>query len=340
MKKLLNRNENLMPPAPKCLKILKQSKINELNQYALGYYNSILADELTKTYKFPRKQIIVGYGSEDLLRHIFDSLNPRVDKVLTHEFYYTFFNKYLAFRGINLHTFRMIETRNEFKFDIEDCINKCQKYKPKLLIITTPNNPTGNTISLTDLRRILGSVSKKTIVLIDEAYYGFDTEYDEQSFLSLVAQYPNIILARTFSKLFALAGLRIGYAFCGSDVKNIISYQDRYLGMNRIAEKVAIGALQSKQYYKKISLSFIKDRDLFISKVNELEHFKAFNSKANLVCIKADKKVLPHLMQKMDSAPFLVAKFISKNLLRVSLDPTGYTKKFIKILEKLDKNTV
>lgn len=340
MQTLLNRNETLVPPAPKCLKVLRTCKPHTLSQYAAGYFGSILADAVAKKYRFPREQVIVGFGSEDLLRHIFNTLDPAVDTVLTNDLHFTYYTKYLSSRKIALHTFAMIEGETTFRFDTQDCIALYRKQKPKLLLITSPNNPTGNVIPLPDLKKILSVVSQKTIVVMDEAYYGFDPDYDEQEFLSLLVQYPNLLLLRTFSKLYGLAGLRIGYALCGSKVKEMIQYQDRYLGMNRLAEDIAVAALTSPAYYKKIAGMFFKDRDSFISRVRKLKHITVYDSRANFVMIKPDKKMLPLLIKKMQDMPVLIARFVGENFLRVSLEPTRHTKQFLKIVEGLDKKCV
>lgn len=282
-------------------------------------------------------QVIVGYGSEDFLRMIFDGLVSRNDSVLTHKMHYGYYSQYLAGRGVRLLTFKMIGEGHEFRFDIEDCIRQYKKYKPKVLLITSPNNPTGNTISLPDLKRILKIVLPKTLVILDQAYYGFDKGYNDDNFLALLKQYPNLVFSRTFSKLYALAGLRIGFALCGRNVKRMIRYQDSYLGMSRILEEVAVAALDSKSYYKNLSSIYIKDRELFLKKVNQLRNFKAYKSKANFVLIKISPRMLKAFNRKVAKSSVVISKSVGDSFARISLDPAKYTKAFVEMLSRIDK---
>ncbi len=123
-------------------------------------------------------------------------------------------------------------------------------------------------------------------------------------------------------------------------IKEMMQYQDRYLGMNRLAEDIAIAALQSDAYYKKIAKMFFKDRAHFIAGVRKLKHCTAYDSYANFVMIKPDEKLLPLLTKKMETLPVLIARFVDEKYVRVSLEPTRYTGQFLKLLENLDKQCV
>lgn len=338
MKKLIiNRNETLYGPSPKVRRVIKSFQFSHAALYIDGYYNSILIPRLSREFNLPEEQIIISYGVEDFFRTICDRLNPQVDSILTSQLYYYYYDEYLKFKKIKLHLFKMAEKENEFIFDIDDCIKRCQLVKPVILLIASPNNPTGNSISSSDLDRILRAVSHKSLVVIDEAYFGFDKNYNQEQFLSLVKKYPSLIILRSFSKLYALAGLRIGFALCGKEVKKILNYENRYLGMSRILEEAAIAALESNRYYKKISDIIIKDREWLVNNVGNLRYFKPFNSNANFILIKLDEKVISPAERELEKERVLISKFVDRNLLRVSIEPTEYVKKFFKVIEKIDK---
>lgn len=341
MKKLIiNRNETLYGPSSKVMRIIKNFDPEHAALYLDGYYNSILIPKLSKKFNLPEGQVIISYGEEDFFRTIFDKLNPQTDSILTSELFYSYYDKYLDFKKIKLHLFKIIEKENEFVFDINDCIKQCQLVKPTILLIASPNNPTGNSISSSDLDGILKSISSKSLVVVDEAYFGFDKNYSEEQFLSLVKKYPNLIILRSFSKLYALAGLRISFALCGKEVKKILNYENRYLGMSRILEQVAIAAIESDRHYKRIADIIIKDREWLINNVKNLRYFKPFNSNANFVLIKLDEKVIRPTGRELEKEGALISKFVNRNLLRVSIEPTKYIKRFFKIIEKVDKRSV
>src|SRR5581483_5272680 len=163
----------------------------------------------------------------------------------------------------------------DFNFDIDNCLSKIEESKPKVVLITSPNNPTGNSINLADFRKILDKTDKTTLVILDEAYFGFDENYNQQDFIALLEKYDNLMILRSFSKLYALAGLRIGFALCGKKVKDILRYQNFYLGGSRLLEEIAIAALESDDYYKGLSSEVISDRQKFISEIGKLKNFKA-----------------------------------------------------------------
>lgn len=335
--KIENRNEITQGPSPKVLASLKKFNPEHVIRYVDDYYSSILIPKISEVFKISDKQVIISYGEEDFLRTIFDHLNPETDSVLTHEYYYTYYKKYLTFKGLTLHTFKMIETKNTFSFDIEDCVAQNKKIDPKVILLISPNNPTGNSMSVEELEKVLKNTDKQALVVVDQAYWGFDKEYNEEFFLSLLHKNSNLIFLRSFSKLFAMAGLRIGFALCGTEVKHMLNYQNRYLGLSRVLEEAAIAALESKKYYDTLSQEIIKDREYFINELNNFKNFKAYNSKANFVLIRVGDNILKKTTSALTNQEVLIAKFVNDNLLRVTIGHKGNTKKFLKVLEGLDK---
>src|SRR5699024_7513635 len=113
-----------------------------------------------------------------------------------------------------------------------------------VLLIASPNNPTGNGLTPAELDALLAELPVTTIVLVDEAYASFvstDTDYIKM----LVDKYPNLIISRTLSKFYGLPGLRMGFGFMSKELANFGKYSNKYLGYNRISEDIAIAALKS-----------------------------------------------------------------------------------------------
>jgi histidinol-phosphate aminotransferase len=336
---MLNRNEVIQGPSPRVRAALKNFPLDHINFYFPGYEGSALAEELSTRFQVPKDRIIVGYGAEDILRRIFDSLDPARDAVLVNEIHFNYYHLYLVGRGVRMHEFRLIEGEREFHFDIDDCITKIRTLHPKLVLITSPNNPTGNVLTARELGRILRATPAGTLVAIDEAYYGFDPEYQEAAFMALLRRYPNLMFIRTFSKLYALAGLRIGYALCGKKVRTMISDQGRHLGGSRILEAVAIAALRSPAYYRALAKEIARDRDRTIEAVNTLSHFKAFASRANIITIKiASPRAKAALKKELSRAKALIARFYGPSLLRVSVAPRAHMDTFIAMMKRVDRS--
>ncbi len=334
----LNRNEIVQGPSPAAIKALRTFPAEEIKFYYDGYNGSALLPELSKKFGVPRDRIIVGYGAEDILRTIFDRLDPSRDTVLLNELHFDYYHIHLHARGIRFHEFRLIPEEREFRFDIDGCIETMRALRPKLVLITSPNNPTGNVLSSRDLARILAAAPKDTLVAIDEAYYGFDDRYEASQFLSLLRRHGNLMFIRTFSKLYALAGLRVGYALCGRNVIAMLGYQGRRLGGSRVTEAVAVAALRSPSYYRALARTITKERDRAILAVNRLPHFKAFGSHANLFAVKVSPDARTAVEKEMSRMPSLVCKFYAPHLLRVSVATRTDMDAFIAMMERADRN--
>ena len=339
MKRLIaNRNEVIQGPSPKVLEVLKTFKIEHANFYLEDYYHSILIPKISKIFGIPEEQIIISYGEEDFFRTIFDELDPEKDSVLTHSFHYAYYKKYLDFKGVAFNTFGMKEDGGNFVFDIDDAIQQYKKTSPRILLLTSPNNPTGNSILTEDLEKLLKNIVAETLIVVDEAYWGFDEQYNQQAFFSLLGKYPNLVFLRSFSKLYALAGLRIGFALCGTNVKNLFKYQNRYLGLSRILEEVAIAALESNDYYKKLSAEVVGDRESFINELSNFKNFQPFSSKANFVLVRVkNNDIVERLRNALEKEEVVVCKFVNGDLLRVSVGEKKFTENFLKLLIEIDR---
>jgi histidinol-phosphate aminotransferase len=334
---LLNRNEMTVGPAPACLKTLRNFKPSHAAQYLPGYYTSILIPKLAKKHHVPEEQIILSYGSEDFLRTVFNHLDPTRDCILTHTYHYIYYDRYAKERGFNIIQFGLEDKNNHFEFNVADCLKKYRQYRPKSIVITSPNNPTGNSLKPLELESILKKISQKTLVVIDGAYAGLALKNDDEKILHLVHTYPNLAITRTFSKLYALAGMRIAYVVVGKNVKKLLGYQPYYLGFSRILEEVAVRALEATDYYRQLRELLIKDRTFFITEVNKLHHFTAYPSDATFVLIKPDTAVRAVFKKTIMEASFNLVRPINEELYRVSLDPKKYTKKFVDLLSRIDR---
>lgn len=337
MKRIIfNRNENSFNASPKVLRSLSNFNKRHISEYIEDYHNSELTSALSNLFKLPREQIIVTQGSEGFLRTVFDTLKPS-DVLLTHALHYSYYEKYLRFRGIKKYTFNILKEKDTFTFDIGDCLKKIAFHKPRVVLITSPNNPTGNSIGKNDLERVIKAVQKNSLVILDEAYFGFNPSYKSNYFVNLVKKYPNFTILRTFSKYYSMAGLRIGFALCGKNVSTLLRYKEPYLGNSRLLEQAAIAALNSQAYYKKIANKIIQSRERFITQINKTKNFTAYKSDANFVIVQVNKHLSVKVGLYLDKLPFAISKFVDKDLMRVTIEPKKYTAKFLSALIAFDK---
>jgi histidinol-phosphate aminotransferase len=337
-RRLFNRNEVIQGPSPEALQAIRKFDSREASLYFDGYYGSSLAPELAQRFNIARAQVSVGYGIEFFLRAIFDSLDPERDSILTNEPHYGYYSAYANAKKISLTTFQILDRGDHFEFDIDDCVAKIKKYRPKVVLITSPNNPTGNSMRPDDLGKIMRSTrATQSLVVLDEAYWGFDPKYDEAATMRLLKKYENLVILRGFSKRYALAGLRIGFALWGKSAKKIIRYDDLYLGGSPLLEAVAVAALKSESYYANLSKAIIAERKQFIARVGRLKSFTPYASNANFVMVKIGAKALSEFKKREAKLPVAISKFTTPQFIRVSLGFHKDVEAFIVLLESIDK---
>jgi histidinol-phosphate aminotransferase len=266
----LASNENLAGIDKKILQELKKELKN------IYYYPDdslyYLLKELESFYKVKKENIVVGNGAVELIRYIYQVLVKKGDKIFiphpSFAIYYIDANLFEA----NLITYNLSSpdfeiTYQDLKYHL-DSIND----PIKLIIICSPNNPTGSIILKNDLVKVLDyALSRNIIVVLDEAYFEFVDNPDYHNGVELLKDYPNLIVLRTFSKVFALAGLRIGVAFTNDYISKALNNIRLPFNVNTLAQKATILALRNYNIFlEKIKLIINQKYFLY----SELEKLK------------------------------------------------------------------
>ncbi len=280
----LDRNENNYGPAPACYEALKSTGLESLSWYSKDFSRGVkssLSERLAQDHGLPESCVLLGYGAEDLLKqavHCYLSENETI-MIPTHSWWY--YKSIADERGGITVEYPMVPGRDAFRYDIQSLLDLAAQHKPRLILISSPNNPTGNTLDLTDLQVLLKTI-KNTVIVLDEAYWGFAGRTDDYV-KDLLNEYSDLFIIRTFSKYYALAGARIGYAFLGKNLSSLSQFSARYLGYNRISERLALAALDSRNYYAEISHKMIRDKDIFYRTLGAMPGFVAYRSDANFI---------------------------------------------------------
>jgi len=176
-----------------------------------------------------------------------------------------------------------------------------------LLVLATPNNPTGNRMAWDDLLAVLERFRDVPIVL-DQAYHGF-VAADSADPASLVERFPNLIVLRSFSKLYALAGARIGYALLGSRFDSFAKVFARNLGFNRLSERLALAALDSEEYYARVREDMAADRTRLCAALRAYSGVRAYDSDANFVLARFPKDAVAPLETALRDRGLIVKFF-------------------------------
>ncbi|MEI7474375.1 MAG: histidinol-phosphate transaminase [bacterium] len=273
----LDTNENILGPSPKVIEAIRNITEEEIKFYpAYGE----LVEELAIFNKLTSKQVLPTNGCDEALNYIFDTFMSPDDEVITVKPSFAMPKIYANAIGC---VYNELDYDEKWVFPTEKLINKITP-QTKLIILTTPNNPTGDAISRENVLKILEK-SKHCYVLIDETY----THYTEESFTDLIEEYPNVIITKSFSKDFALAGLRVGYILAVPEIINEIKKIICPFSVNTIAVKAALAALRDKEYFEKIKKEVITSRNLLYNGLKSLAK-TVYDGKANfLVADFADK---------------------------------------------------
>jgi len=206
-----------------------------------------------------------------------------------------------------------------------------------MLLLASPNNPTGNSLSPEEVSRIMENIPNDTMVLIDEAYASFistDTDY----IAPLVNKYSNLIISRTLSKFYGLPGLRCGFGFIGKGHDQFESYVNKYLGYNRFSEAVALAALDSDEHYRRVADDMEWGRQLYKRCLGSLPGFKVYKSVANFILIKYPSEKKEALQQALAAESYKIKFMTDKGLescVRITLGRKEQTQAVCDIILKI-----
>jgi histidinol-phosphate aminotransferase len=338
----LDRNENLYGPAPKCFEVLRSLGVEDLSLYSRDYERGIksrLAERLARELNVPEQTILISEGSEDMLKQVVHCYVGAGEKVLCPAQSWWYYQSVASEVGGVTVRYALKEDRDRFSYDVDEMIALYQKESPRVVLIASPNNPTGNSFNDADLSR-LTEAFRESIIILDEAYWGFADESLVHT-TELVRSYRNVLVLRTFSKYFALAGARMAYAVAGSNMTRLTKFSSRYLGYNRISEALALAALDSPEYYRTITAQMREDRKRFYEFFDAQSGFKCFRSDANFVLVRIPLEFKESLRTEL-TVHGLAVKFFSesefKDCIRITLGTADHNRRLIAVLENLLKN--
>ncbi|MBQ8542791.1 MAG: histidinol-phosphate aminotransferase family protein [Bacteroidaceae bacterium] len=286
----LDRNEFNYPPSEEVKEALKNFDVNKLCFYTRIYdegKKSIFSVFLSELYDIDESQVLLGYGGEDILKqavHYFLTLADGNKKILIPKFSWWYYKSIAdEVDGCTIQ-YPLYEEGNTYKYDMARIKEMIKEEKPKMLLLASPNNPTGNGLTPAELEELLIAAGD-TVVLVDEAYASFVTE-DTSYIKRLINQYDNLIISRTLSKFYGLPGLRMGFGFISKALIRFIKYSNKYLGYNRLSEDVAIAALKSENHYREVARMMNESRKAYEDEIGCLPGFIVYESVANFILIK------------------------------------------------------
>lgn len=309
----LDRNENNYGPAPACFEVLKRADRQLLSYYTKAHSRGVkseISERLAQDFGIPEQRVLLGYGAEDLLKQAIQCYLHAGEKLMIPSYSWWYYKEIASeVGGLNVE-YPMNKGNGTFVYDIPAMLEVYKRERPKVVFISSPNNPTGNSMADADMITLLDAL-RDVPVIMDQAYW-YNTS--ALSAKEIVERYPNTLAVRTFSKYYALAGVRIGYGIMGATLTKLEKVSHRYLGYNRLSEEIALAALNSKEYYTDIARRMAEDKEMYYAEVGKLPGIAVFRSDANFILVEIPPAIKDRLKEFMTKRG-LILKFMAEPLL-------------------------
>jgi len=241
----LNNNENPFGPPPAAREILQRFRPAGAAVYPSGdsYY---LRQKLAAEHGLDPDQFLVGNGANEVITFVIKAFCQEGDNIITADKTFAVYEWVAEFSGFEA---RLVPLK-DFAFDDRGMLAQIDE-RTKILFLCNPNNPTGTYWDEVTLRRFLNAVASRQIVVVDEAYFEFVEKKDYPDGIKLLKEYPNLVVFRTFSKMYGLAGLRIGYLVGDLKVVDIIRRTCVVYSVNTLAQDAALASLDDDDHIQR-----------------------------------------------------------------------------------------
>lgn len=237
-----------------------------------------LRQAIANYYELQASQVVCGVGSDQLIDCMVRGILMPGEAVVYPD---PSFSMYQSVITLNHGTGVPVPLNEDFTYNIDAMIQACNDHDAKILILCTPNNPTGNSLPLEDIRTIAAAV--KCPIMLDEAY----GEFNDESAISLIDEFDNIVVLRTFSKAYGLAGLRIGYGVGSPKALYPIEISKPPYNVNTFTQMVAQTVIENPDSYKIHVEDMKKERQILKEALQDMG-FKVYPSDANFLLLESD----------------------------------------------------
>ena len=231
------------------------------------------------------ENILLGNGSDEVLDLLFRAFcEPKVDNIITLPPTY---GMYKVLSGINMVENREVLLTNDFQPNVSEIKNAIDEHT-KLLFICSPNNPTGNSFSTNSIEELLNSING--LVVIDEAYVDFSSE---ESWVSKLGDYPNVIITQTLSKAYGMAGIRLGICIASTEIIAVVNKIKPPYNVNQLTQEKATERVLDQEAVKNEINEILAEREKLVNALKTVSFVEEIhNTDANFVLAKVDDATL------------------------------------------------
>tara|TARA_B110000438_G_scaffold177507_1_gene169623 strand:+ start:283 stop:1362 length:1080 start_codon:yes stop_codon:yes gene_type:complete len=330
----LSANESALGASPKALKAFENDK-SRILKYPESDSNS-LRDVISEKFNIEAGRIICGAGSDqifDLICKLF--LEPN-DQVIVTEFGFIMHRIYASIHGAKV----VLAKEENYKTSVEEILKKVTD-KTKIVFIANPNNPTGTYLSKNEIINLREKLRSDILLVVDDAYFEFINKGDFVSGLDIFKNEENVFVTRTFSKIYGLAGLRLGWGYSSKKIIDAMYQIKPPFNVNRAALVAGVEAIQDNEWTNKA----IEHNTIWAKKIYDvLEKNKIVTNKpsANFFLMNFDKTKISsdEAFKKLAQEGLILRQMTQykiSNSLRLTIGNESENKKFIKTIENILK---
>ncbi|WP_281543193.1 histidinol-phosphate transaminase [Maribacter aestuarii] len=302
---------------------------NGVNRYPDPQQRS-LKHVLARTKGVDTNQILLGNGSDEVLDLLFRAFcEPNVDNIVTLPPTY---GMYKVLSGINSIENREVLLLENFQPDLNAVKNAIDE-RTKIIFICSPNNPSGNSISSKVIDELLDSFSG--LIIIDEAYIDFSPN---QSWVTKLDKYPNLVVTQTLSKAYGMAGIRLGICYASNGIISILNKIKPPYNINELTQQKALERLEKISQIQQEITNILEERSKLIEELEGLTFIsKIYQSDANFVLVKVDDatKRYNQLLKKGIVTRNRTAQPLCENTLRFTIGTKDENQKLMTVLKSL-----
>ncbi|MBJ6724681.1 histidinol-phosphate transaminase [Geomesophilobacter sediminis] len=264
----LNTNENSYPPSPKVLEAIAREVNDGLRRYPDAGSTSA-REEAAKLYGFDPSWIIMANGSDEVLNNLIRAFAGEGEEIAFIHPSYSYYGTLAEIQGATVRTFGLNE-----RFEPQGLP---ERYDGKIFFLTNPNAPLGFTFSKKFMIDLAGRLSSGVLV-VDETY----ADFADDTALDLVKSLDNVVVTRTFSKSYSLAGMRVGLAIARPEVIAALNKIRDHYNLDRLAQAAAVAALKDQDYLRSVVKKTRATREWFTKELEKLG-FTVIPSSGNYV---------------------------------------------------------
>jgi len=323
----LASNENPLGPSPKAIAAVKKV-LDGLNRYpdGSGFY---LSGALAKKYGVDPGQVILGNGSNELIELVVRTFVQAGDEIVSADPSFVVYKMITqAAGGTNV-----VVPCKDSRHDLDAMAERISP-KTKIVFIANPNNPTGTMNTRAEMDRFLARVPDHVIVAVDEAYFEYVTHADYPDSLDYLKEGRNILALRTFSKIYGLAGLRIGYGITTAEIAELMNKVRQPFNTNSLAQVAALAALSDRKHVEK-SVAVNNEGKQFLYQSFRQFGISYIPTEANFIMFETaqDAKDVFNALMKQG----VIVRPMGPKRLRVTIGLPEENKRFVAELEKIVK---